>query len=230
MQVATIVSVSKALQDAGVRFLVCGGQAVVAHGYVRFTADLDIAIQLNAVTIRTAVNALGKVGYRPALPVSAEQFADAAVRGQWAREKNMRVLNFVSETDRLGTIDIFIENPFDFDAEYRVADSFELLPGVRWHVLRIEALIDMKRGYRRYRSPHRTQTNEPRRGKTMKREKTEKSIADAVPGDGTYAGARKLYLERGLQITLIERLRAVESMARTAQWVQKASKARREAK
>lgn len=144
MQVDTIISVSKALHDAGVRFLVCGGQAVVAHGYVRFTADLDIAIHLDPATARDAVTALKNVGYRPALPVTGEQFADSVVRERWAREKNMTVRNFISGADPLGTIDIFIQDPFDFDAEYALADRFDLIPDLPWRVLRMDALIDMK--------------------------------------------------------------------------------------
>lgn len=144
MKVDTIISVSRALHDAGVRFLVCGGQAVVAHGYVRFTADLDIAIQLEPATVRKAVTALKDVGYRPALPVTGEQFADPAVRERWAREKNMTVLNFISDADPLGTIDIFIQDPFDFGAEYIAADRFDLIPDLPWRVLRLDALIDMK--------------------------------------------------------------------------------------
>lgn len=50
------------------------------------------------------------------------------------------------------------------------------------------------------------------------------SIAKAAPGNGTYAGARKLYLARGLGMTLIERLRAVEGMAETVQLLRRATK------
>ena len=60
----------------------------------------------------------------------------------------------------------------------------------------------------------------------MKKQNAVVSIADSTPGDGTYAGARKLYLDRGLKMTLIERLRAVEGMAETAKLLQKASMAR----
>lgn len=144
MQVETILSVTKALHEAGVRFIVCGGQAVVAQGYVRFTADLDIAIQLDPAIVRNAVAALENAGYRPALPVTAEQFADPGVRDRWAREKNMVVLNFISDADPLGTIDIFIRDPFDFDVEYAAADCFDLIPGLPWRVLRVDALIEMK--------------------------------------------------------------------------------------
>lgn len=48
------------------------------------------------------------------------------------------------------------------------------------------------------------------------------SILDCVPGDGTFAGARKLYLAQGLSMTLIQRLRAVESMAESAQFLRTA--------
>lgn len=144
MQVETILSVSKALHYAAVRYLDCDGQAVVAHGYVRFTADLDLAIQLDPTTIRNAVAALARAGYRPALPISPDQFADPEVRERWSREKNMVVLNFISDADPLGTIDIFIRDPFDFDAEYAAADCFDLIPGLTWRVLRLDALIDMK--------------------------------------------------------------------------------------
>lgn len=145
MKVDTIISVSKALHDAAVRFLVCGGQAVVSHGYVRFTADLDIAIHLDPANIRSAMAALKGVGYHPAVPVTSEQFADPTVRERWAREKNMTVLSFISDADPLGAIDIFIQDPFDFEAEYAAADSFDLTPGVPWRVLRLDALVEMKR-------------------------------------------------------------------------------------
>lgn len=56
----------------------------------------------------------------------------------------------------------------------------------------------------------------------MKIEGLSDSIAKASPGDGTYAGARKLYLTRALKMTLIERLRAVEQMAETARFIREA--------
>ena len=58
----------------------------------------------------------------------------------------------------------------------------------------------------------------------MKHQKTENCIAESSPGDGTYAGARKLYLARGLGMSLLERLQAVEAMTETAQFLQKASR------
>ncbi len=56
----------------------------------------------------------------------------------------------------------------------------------------------------------------------MKAEELAESIAQSSPGDGSYAGARKLYLERALKMTLIERLRAVEAIGETAKFLQTA--------
>ena len=145
MNLKSIIGASIALRDAGVRFIICGGQAVVVHGYTRFTADLDIAIQLTPSAAQGAVAALKAAGYRPSIPVTADQFANPETRASWARDRNMKVLNFISDADPFGGIDIFVQDPFDFEAEYDAALSFELVPGLTWRVLRLDALIDMKR-------------------------------------------------------------------------------------
>lgn len=145
MKVSTIIALAKALQDADVKHIVCGGQAVVAHGYTRFTADLDLAIKLDTSSILRAVDALRSVSYRPALPVTAAQFANPEIRSSWATQKKMVVLNFVSDIDPMGTVDIFIQDQFDFESEYAQALVVEIEPGVNWHVLRLDTLIDMKR-------------------------------------------------------------------------------------
>lgn len=54
-----------------------------------------------------------------------------------------------------------------------------------------------------------------------------RNLVDAKGGDGTFAGARKLYLERALRMTLLERLRAVEEMAESAKLIQQASARKR---
>ncbi len=61
----------------------------------------------------------------------------------------------------------------------------------------------------------------------MKHERIRDNIAKSSPGDGTYAGARKLYLTRGLRMSLLERLQAVEGMAETAEFLQKAAAIKR---
>ena len=46
MKLADVEAILRALNDADVRYLIVGGLAVVAHGYVRYTADVDLVLDL----------------------------------------------------------------------------------------------------------------------------------------------------------------------------------------
>ena len=50
MKVATLEALAGEFQRCGVRYLVAGGLAVIAHGYVRSTVDLDLAVGLEGGT------------------------------------------------------------------------------------------------------------------------------------------------------------------------------------
>src|SRR4051812_13422332 len=97
MEVRSIETIVKALNDAKVKYLVVGGVAVVAHGYERFTRDLDLVIGLEADNIRRGLQTLIEIGYMLRIPVTPDQFADAALREEWRREKNMIVLQLWSD-------------------------------------------------------------------------------------------------------------------------------------
>ena len=49
MKLATFDAVCRALNDASVRFLVAGGLAVNAHGYLRLTYDVDLVVDRKSV-------------------------------------------------------------------------------------------------------------------------------------------------------------------------------------
>jgi hypothetical protein len=144
VKLAAFEAIAAALRDAHVRYLVAGGLAVNAHGYVRLTYDVDLVIQLKADNIRTAFEALAGLGYRPTVPVNAEQFADEAQRARWIRDKGMQVLNFASDRHRPVTVDVFVSEPFDFDNEYEAAMQGELAPGLTVRFVSISTLIAMK--------------------------------------------------------------------------------------
>ncbi|MBI2294922.1 MAG: hypothetical protein HYU76_02500 [Betaproteobacteria bacterium] len=145
MKLAAFEAIASALRDAGVRYLVAGGVAVNAHGYMRLTCDVDLVIRLDPDNIHPAFKALAGLGYRPTVPVTAGQFADAAQREQWIREKGMQVLNFHSDRYRPFTVDVFVSVPFDFDSEYEAAMQGEVAPGLVVRFVSIPALIAMKK-------------------------------------------------------------------------------------
>lgn len=116
-----IESVLAALNEAGVRYLVVGGVAVVLHGHLRTTADLDLVVQLDTENTLRAVDALTSLGYRPRAPVAAEQLADPAVREAWIVERGMTVFSLWSGRFPGLEVDLFVSEPFDFDEAFERA-------------------------------------------------------------------------------------------------------------
>ncbi|MBI2311047.1 MAG: hypothetical protein HYU77_00885 [Betaproteobacteria bacterium] len=144
MKLASFEAIVRALENAGVRYLVAGGLAVNAHGYLRFTKDVDFVVQLVPGNIERAFAALRTLGYRPMVPITAEQFADAALRESWIRDKGMQVLQFWSDQHIETPIDIFVGEPFPFDEECERALVKPLYGALPVRFVSIPTLIRMK--------------------------------------------------------------------------------------
>jgi len=144
MRLASVEAIVRALNEAGVRYLLAGGLAVNAHGYLRFTKDVDFVVQLVPGNIEHAFSALRTLGYRPTVPITAEQFANAELRASWIRDKGMVVLQFWSDTHRETPIDVFVAELFPFDEEYQRALVKPLYATIPVRVVSIPTLIRMK--------------------------------------------------------------------------------------
>jgi hypothetical protein len=118
--------------------------AVNAHGYLRATRDLDLVIQLESANLRRGLECLFEIGYRLAIPVSVEDFADASKREAWRVEKGMIVLKLWSDDHRRTPVDVFVYEPFDFSEEFEKACLSELQSGIFARIVSLEALIEMK--------------------------------------------------------------------------------------
>lgn len=143
MKLASFDAIVQALDAAGVRFIVVGGLAVNAHGYLRYTNDVDLVVRLSHDDIVAAFQALEQIGYRPTNPIKAEDFADPTTRETWRNEKGMRVLKMWSDAHRETPLDVFVYEPFDFETEYQRAFRQEDESPARF--ASIDALIAMKR-------------------------------------------------------------------------------------
>jgi hypothetical protein len=144
VKLASVEAIIRALNEAGVRYLVAGGLAVNAHGYLRFTKDADLVIELVPDNIKRVFAALEPLGYKPIAPVTAEQFADRTTREGWIRDKNMQVLQFWSDRHREMSIDVFVHEPFQFDEEYAKALIKPLYGTIEVRFVSIPTLIKMK--------------------------------------------------------------------------------------
>lgn len=143
MKLASFEAIARALEDANVRYLVAGGLAVNAHGYLRFTKDVDFVVQLLPDNIERAFGALSALGYKPVVPITAVQFANAQQRESWIRDKGMQVLQFWSDEHRETPIDMFVHEPFDFEQEYARA-LVKPLGRIMVRFVAIPTLIRMK--------------------------------------------------------------------------------------
>lgn len=108
----------QAFEKEGVRYVVVGGLAAIAHGVNRYTSDIDFVIQLDQANAERAVRVLTSLGLKPRAPVDPMQFANTETRQAWIREKNMMVFSFFDPGDPFLTIDLFVEYPMEFEGLY----------------------------------------------------------------------------------------------------------------
>ena len=145
MEIQSVETIVKVLNDNVVQYLIVGGLAVNAHGYQRLTDDVDLVIGLAPENITRGLHELQSIGYLMAIPVTPEAFANAELREHWRAEKGMLVLKMWSDLHRRTVIDVFVYEPFDFVREFALASKREVLPGVSAPVVRLDTLLQMKR-------------------------------------------------------------------------------------
>jgi hypothetical protein len=145
MEVRSVETIVKALNDAGVKYLIVGGLAVNAHGYERLTVDVDLVIGLKRENIVRGLVALQSAGWQMGIPVTAEDFADPKLREGWRKKKGMVVLRLWSDAHRRTPIDVFIYEPFNFQREFAGARWETVAGKIRAPVVSRKTLLAMKR-------------------------------------------------------------------------------------
>lgn len=144
MKLKSFEAITAALEGAGVRYLVAGGLAVAAHGYLRYTKDVDLVIELVPENVGRAFTALATLGYKPTVPISSSQFANPDLRAGWIRDKGMQVLQFWCDAHIETPIDVFVAEPFPFDQEYQNALTKPLYDVRPVRFVSLPTLIRMK--------------------------------------------------------------------------------------
>ena len=131
------------LNRSGVDYVVVGGVALVLHGVVRLTADLDLMVHLEEGNLSKFVNIMNELGYRPKVHVKAEEFVSAKNRATWLKEKNMKVFSFFHPQKAINLVDVFVEEPVDYGLIR--SDAVEMMSGsVSIPVVSVKNLIRLK--------------------------------------------------------------------------------------
>ena len=123
--------------------MVAGGIAVNLYGIERATADIDIVVNLEKKNLSKFIRVAKKLGLKPKVPVTLNDFADSEKRKNWIVDKGMMVFSLYDTKNPFFLIDIFVKVPFDFDEVYkqrkRIKFEDTIIP-----VVPIKTLIEMK--------------------------------------------------------------------------------------
>ena len=114
------------------------------HGYARFTAGVDLVLDLERAAAARTMKAPAALGLRPRVPVDPEDFADERIRRGWVREKGMRVFSLFKPGDPLLSVDVFAEHPVSFEGLYERAEVCDI-DAVPVRIASIPDLIHLKR-------------------------------------------------------------------------------------
>lgn len=143
MSAARFESIIGALEQAGIRYVVAGGFAVNLHGFLRFTKDLDVLLDLAPDNAARAMHVLASAGLRPRLPVDMLEFANASAREDWVQNRNMLVFQIWHPDDPLCSVDVFVRNPIAFDVLWEHSVQ-AMLGATTCRIVGVEDLIAMK--------------------------------------------------------------------------------------
>lgn len=134
----------RTLNRRRVKYVVVGGVAVVLHGIVRLTVDLDLMIDLEKKNAERFIEALSSLGYVPKAPVNPADYADSEKRESWRTKKNMIVFSFYNSKKPFEEVDVFIYNPIDFDEAYQKRKIYKV-EGIPIPVASLDDLKTLKR-------------------------------------------------------------------------------------
>lgn len=131
------------MNEKKIRYLVVGGLALVLHGVVRLTADLDLMLDLSKNNMSKFLEVMKSLGYKPKLPVDPLDILDPEARKKWAREKNMIVFAFIGQKQDYKEIDVFINEPIPFKKAYKRKKTLRA-KDVKINVISLKDLIALK--------------------------------------------------------------------------------------
>lgn len=135
----------RALDEAGVRYLVVGGIAVNLHGINRFTADIDLMLAMDAQNLGRFVPVAQQFGMKPVVPVAVEDLADAAKVRDWIENKHMLAFGLRPRTVTDPTVDVMTRPVIDFETAWSRRVVYEV-GALRVPVASIQDIIAMKSG------------------------------------------------------------------------------------
>ena len=144
-------SISKllaAIVDAGVEFVLVGGQAMVLHGSQRTTFDVDLVLDMSDENLTRFIDVAKFFGLKPIIPVQIDSLKNAAQIQEWHDNKGM--LAFALHEPVAGgiVVDVLVRSEIAFD-RLSLNSSTALMNGRSLRFAGIDDLLVMKRAANR---------------------------------------------------------------------------------
>ena len=133
-----------ALARAEIKFVVCGGVAVVLHGVERLTLDIDLAVSMERDNLSALIDVIKDLNMVPRVPVDPAVMLDPEKRRIMREEKRALVFTFIDNANPYRQIDVFLsdEKLYDSLIDESMIVNFDNYPVP---IVSLEQLIDMKR-------------------------------------------------------------------------------------
>jgi len=133
-----------ALAKGKIKFVICGGVAVVLHGVERLTMDIDIAVSMEEENLYTLIYVMKNLGMSPRVPVPPEALISPEKRKIMCEEKNALVFTFIDLQNPYRQVDIFLGNDNLYNNLIDDASYIDL-DGCSIPVISISKLVQMKK-------------------------------------------------------------------------------------
>lgn len=217
MRLSAFEAVIQALHQAQLRYLVAGGVAVNAHGYIHYIPDIDLAIDLIADNILSAIQALATIGYRSTIPIDTQVLA---VREMHTSEKLpvADLIGFQSDDSEPTNVNLFATSDTVFRHEHAQALWSEILPGVVVRFLSIDALIRQKQITDRPRDQDDVQHLQWLQEDYSHIEENDEDFLWSMK---SFEGARKMQLIQVNKLTVRQRIEGLDDLRQVCEHLQK---------
>ena len=199
------------LNECGARYVVIGGVATILHGFLRFTKDLDVVVDLEPAAALRVIDALKAEGFMPHAPVNPEDFADRRIREAWTDEKGMMVFSMFDRERPWLTIDLFIRDRPGFEAFWARAET-KHVDEIPVRIASIEDLLAMKRAAGRSGDREDIERLEQILADRRRPPRARDAALDDPWRACTWQGARDAQFRAGLAATPAQRIEELEEM------------------
>jgi hypothetical protein len=138
-------AIIQGLNDAKVRYLVVGPLAVVAHGCMPQTENIELSLVPDAGNTGRMMSCLAGMGYRRHVPMTAVEIAEEARRERMEGEEFAKVLRFRSKRREEIDVCVVLDERLDFEEMYARSESLALAAGVEIPMCAYGDFVRLKR-------------------------------------------------------------------------------------